>query len=197
MRRHNWRAGKLSRLHHGRFGSVRDINDQPDAVHLRNRLAPNIGKPAMFRRAITKRGFGPRGIGQIIMPVMRQRQINRAEVSPKLQPRQIAAHGIAVFNRAQHRKRAGLMRGFQVISAGAKAPSNAIGAHADVAQHRLGPVTSGLMAGNIARARMAAWTAAALATAVLGALGLMVTLAPDLWTSLYSQEPYTSSDHAE
>jgi Na+-driven multidrug efflux pump len=44
-------------------------------------------------------------------------------------------------------------------------------------------------AGNIARARMAAWTAAALATAVLSALGLIVMLAPDLWTSLYSKEP--------
>jgi Na+-driven multidrug efflux pump len=43
-------------------------------------------------------------------------------------------------------------------------------------------------AGNIARARHAAWTAAALATAVLGVLGLMVTVAPDVWTSLYSND---------
>ena len=43
-------------------------------------------------------------------------------------------------------------------------------------------------AGNIARARRAAWTAAAVATAILGVLGLVVSLAPDLWTRLYSQD---------
>ena len=43
-------------------------------------------------------------------------------------------------------------------------------------------------AGNIARARRAAWTAAAVATVVLGVLGLVVTLAPDVWTRLYSQD---------
>ena len=106
----------------------------------------------MFRRSIAKRGFGPRGIGQIIMAIMRQRQINRAEFSPKFQPRQIAAHGIAVFNCAQHRKRTGLMRGFQFISAGAKAPRHAIGAHADVPQHGFCAVCRGLMPRRIARA---------------------------------------------
>ena len=44
-------------------------------------------------------------------------------------------------------------------------------------------------AGMVARARRAAWTAAALATALLGALGLGVTLAPDVWTTLFSQDP--------
>lgn len=44
-------------------------------------------------------------------------------------------------------------------------------------------------AGQIARARRAAWTAAALATGILGALGLVVTLAPDLWTQLFTQDP--------
>jgi Na+-driven multidrug efflux pump len=42
--------------------------------------------------------------------------------------------------------------------------------------------------GNVARARQAAWTAAAVATAVLGVLGLIVTLVPDVWTSLYSND---------
>jgi putative MATE family efflux protein len=44
-------------------------------------------------------------------------------------------------------------------------------------------------AGHIARARQAAWTAAAVATAVLGVLGLIVTWVPDVWTSLYSKDP--------
>lgn len=44
-------------------------------------------------------------------------------------------------------------------------------------------------AGQVARARRAAWTAAGLATAILGGLGLIVTLAPDLWTGLFSQDP--------
>ncbi|MBT9552186.1 MAG: MATE family efflux transporter [Hydrogenophaga sp.] len=44
-------------------------------------------------------------------------------------------------------------------------------------------------AGQVARARQAAWTAAGLATAILGGLGLVVTLAPDLWTGLFTQDP--------
>jgi putative MATE family efflux protein len=44
-------------------------------------------------------------------------------------------------------------------------------------------------AGHIARARQAAWTAAALATGLLGVLGLLVTVAPDVWTQLYSSDP--------
>ncbi len=44
-------------------------------------------------------------------------------------------------------------------------------------------------AGDVARARRAAWTAAALATALLGALGLIVTVAPDLWTTQFTQDP--------
>ena len=44
-------------------------------------------------------------------------------------------------------------------------------------------------AGLVVRARRAAWTAAGLATAVLGGLGLIVTLAPNLWTGLFSQDP--------
>ena len=44
-------------------------------------------------------------------------------------------------------------------------------------------------AGMVARARRAAWTAAALAIAVLGPLGLLLALAPDLWTRLFTHEP--------
>ena len=44
-------------------------------------------------------------------------------------------------------------------------------------------------AGNIQRARQAAWTAAALATGVLAILGLVVVIAPGLWTTLFTQEP--------
>lgn len=44
-------------------------------------------------------------------------------------------------------------------------------------------------AGNTQRARQAAWTAAALATAVLGALGLVVAVAPGLWATLFTHEP--------
>ena len=43
-------------------------------------------------------------------------------------------------------------------------------------------------AGNVKRARQAAWTAAAVAAIVLGALGLVVTFAPDLWTTLYTHD---------
>jgi putative MATE family efflux protein len=44
-------------------------------------------------------------------------------------------------------------------------------------------------AGDIARARKAAWAAAALATSLLGVLGLVVALAPQVWTTLYTQDP--------
>lgn len=43
--------------------------------------------------------------------------------------------------------------------------------------------------GNVARARQAAWTAAALAACLLGVLGLIVTIAPNLWTLRFTQEP--------
>ena len=45
-----------------------------------------------------------------------------------------------------------------------------------------------LGAGNVKRARQAAWTAAVVAALLLGALGLVVTLAPDLWTTLYTRD---------
>jgi MATE family, multidrug efflux pump len=41
----------------------------------------------------------------------------------------------------------------------------------------------------IARARRATWMAAALAGALLGALGLAVAIAPDLWTARFTQAP--------
>lgn len=44
-------------------------------------------------------------------------------------------------------------------------------------------------AGNVARARQAAWSAAALAACLLGVLGLIVTIAPNLWTLRFTQEP--------
>jgi len=44
-------------------------------------------------------------------------------------------------------------------------------------------------AGMVARAKRVAWTAAALAIAVLGPLGLLLAWMPDLWTRLFTQEP--------
>jgi Na+-driven multidrug efflux pump len=44
-------------------------------------------------------------------------------------------------------------------------------------------------AGMVVRARRAAWAAAALATAVLGLLGLALAVAPGLWTRLFTSEP--------
>jgi putative MATE family efflux protein len=43
-------------------------------------------------------------------------------------------------------------------------------------------------AGNIKRARQVAWTAAGVATVVLGVLGAVVTIAPNLWTRLYTHD---------
>ena len=44
-------------------------------------------------------------------------------------------------------------------------------------------------AGKVARARKAAWTAAAVATAVLGVLGLLLALMPDIWTQRFTSDP--------
>ena len=44
-------------------------------------------------------------------------------------------------------------------------------------------------AGKVARARQAAWTAAAIAAAILGVLGLVVAVAPGLWTERFTQDP--------
>jgi putative MATE family efflux protein len=43
-------------------------------------------------------------------------------------------------------------------------------------------------AGNSQRARQAAWTAAAMATAILGALGMVVAVVPEVWTTLFTHE---------
>jgi Na+-driven multidrug efflux pump len=42
---------------------------------------------------------------------------------------------------------------------------------------------------NIERARRIAWTAAALAAAMLGLIGLVVTIAPDVWSGLFTGDP--------
>src|SRR5690606_6669742 len=44
-------------------------------------------------------------------------------------------------------------------------------------------------AGMVARARRAAWAASAMAAAVLGSVGVVLALAPDLWTGLFTQDP--------
>jgi len=42
---------------------------------------------------------------------------------------------------------------------------------------------------DIARAQRVAWTAAAVAVAALGAIGLIVTIAPDMWSGLFTSDP--------
>src|SRR5262249_39436505 len=44
-------------------------------------------------------------------------------------------------------------------------------------------------AGNVGRARRVAWTAAGVATVVLGTIGLVVTVAPDLWSAMFTGDP--------
>ena len=44
-------------------------------------------------------------------------------------------------------------------------------------------------AGKVARARRAAWMAAVLAGALLGTLGLVMALVPDLWTARFTNDP--------
>ncbi len=42
---------------------------------------------------------------------------------------------------------------------------------------------------DVARARRVAWTAAGLATLVLGGIGLTVAIAPDIWSARFTQDP--------
>lgn len=44
-------------------------------------------------------------------------------------------------------------------------------------------------AGNVARARRVAWTAGAVSAVNLGVLGLIVSITPDLWAGLFSDDP--------
>jgi putative MATE family efflux protein len=44
-------------------------------------------------------------------------------------------------------------------------------------------------AGDVARARRVAWTAGAVATVTVGAIGLLVALLPDLWSGLFTADP--------
>jgi Na+-driven multidrug efflux pump len=43
-------------------------------------------------------------------------------------------------------------------------------------------------AGNVPRARRVAWTAAGVTAAVLGAVGLLVALFPDLWVTIFTRD---------
>jgi putative MATE family efflux protein len=43
-------------------------------------------------------------------------------------------------------------------------------------------------AGNVARARRIAWTAAGLATVLLGSIGLLVAMFPDIWSARFTQD---------
>jgi Na+-driven multidrug efflux pump len=44
-------------------------------------------------------------------------------------------------------------------------------------------------AGDVARARRVAWTAGVMAAAGLGSLGLLLSLAPDLWVTIFTRDP--------
>jgi putative MATE family efflux protein len=44
-------------------------------------------------------------------------------------------------------------------------------------------------AGDVPRARRVAWTAASVTASVLGAIGLVVALFPDLWATIFTQDP--------
>ncbi len=44
-------------------------------------------------------------------------------------------------------------------------------------------------AGDVARARRVAWTAGAVSALILGVIGLIVTIAPQLWAGLYTDQP--------
>ncbi|MBU2136995.1 MAG: MATE family efflux transporter, partial [Alphaproteobacteria bacterium] len=44
-------------------------------------------------------------------------------------------------------------------------------------------------AGDIARARRVAWTAGAMGAAGLGAIGILLSLFPDLWVSIFTSDP--------
>ena len=44
-------------------------------------------------------------------------------------------------------------------------------------------------AGNVARARRVAWTAAGVATVVVGTIGLVVAITPDMWSRLFTDDP--------
>lgn len=51
-------------------------------------------------------------------------------------------------------------------------------------------------AGKIARARRVAWIAAAMTTVILGLLGLLLAIAPDLWTTLFTVDARVVSSAA-
>ena len=44
-------------------------------------------------------------------------------------------------------------------------------------------------AGNVARARRVAWTSAAVTATILGVVGLVVALFPDLWVAIFTRDP--------
>jgi putative MATE family efflux protein len=58
-------------------------------------------------------------------------------------------------------------------------------------------VGASIGAGNVARARAAAWVAARLAAAVMLVIGLVLAVAPDLWVAMFTDDPATRAVAAQ
>ena len=149
VRRHDRGARQRRRPQHARFGDVADIDHQPARVHLGNGGLAQLRQPAMLGRRIAQCGAGPGAVRQVVVPVMRQRQVDGAQRPPQPDATQIVAHGVAVLHRAQHGGVAGSETGLQRIGRGAETGAGYRCARRDVAQHRLRPRTRCGMAGRV------------------------------------------------
>ena len=135
---------------HQQYGArltLRVSLDHPDPpIHDAERGAGSFDRTLEGLRFLASHGFRLHIAGRAAFGAGQEAAL-RAEFAAVF-----AAHGIAVFNRAQHRQRASFMGCFQFISAGTKAARHTTGARADVPQHGLCPISGGLVPRRIARA---------------------------------------------
>jgi hypothetical protein len=154
MRGDDRAARKAGRLHHRRARGVRDIDHDAEPVHLADRAAPERTQPAVLLRRVAEIGARIGGIGQLVMAVMGEREIDRAQFAQAGELAGIAADGIAVLHRRDHRDHAGAPRRLDIPGAADYAGDEIADAavHAtDRLQHATGTRPGGGVAGLIAR----------------------------------------------
>jgi hypothetical protein len=146
----NRHAGEFGRLHHPGLRDMRAIKHQPDPVHLGDGGAAERREAAMLGFGIMQVAAGAGAVGERVVPVMRQRQVDGAQTPPSGDARKVMPHGIAVLDGREHGGDAGGETRFHLVRRRAEAGGHPIGASADVAQHRLGAGAGRRMAGVVA-----------------------------------------------
>ncbi len=75
-----------------------DINHDAEPIHFGNDSLSKLADPVMLRFFVPELGAWPRGIGNVIVATVRQRDVAGAKFVVTLEEREISTNGIPVFN---------------------------------------------------------------------------------------------------